>query len=634
MRPHGGDGQSPAADYKPIDDYGVIGNCRTVALVGRDGSIDWCPMPELSSPGVFSAILDRRTGGRFRVGPASPVLGRQEYLESTNVLRTRFLVQGGALSVIDFMPLSGHIEGRGGSTAPPQLHRLVRCDQGEVEVEVEWSPRFRFARAENCLERTAGGAVATGGGERMTLSGLPADAEVEFGEDATVRATFRVTGGHAVALVSAWGDSEPVSTIQALRETTEIWRSWVNKPEATGGREWAGEWADQVVRSELALKLLTHADTGAVAAAGTTSLPEWVGGQRNWDYRYAWIRDAGETIRAFLSMGHVKEAQEFLEWIEEVSRSCSDLDRPHIMYGLHGEAVTEEEELTHFEGYRGSRPAKTGNLAYDQLQLDVFGQLIVSVHEMLGAGHAVKPSVLEFVSELADHACKMWSEPDHGIWEMKEQFHFVHSKLMAWVALDRAVHMSEEGRITGDVERWRETRTAVRSDILERGYNLERGAFTQHYDTGALDAANLQIALQEFLPFDDERVRSTMELTMRELTTGEGLVYRYRTDDGIPNDEGAFILPTFWLVDCLVLAGRLDEARSLFERTLRHANHLGLFAEQIDPMSGALLGNFPQAFSHIGLINSALYLSEAEGREIPVSDMTGTVEHRQLLGHL
>lgn len=627
-------GRVPPADYKSIDEYGAIGNCRTVALVGRDGSIDWCPLPELPSPSVFSAILDRRIGGRFRVGPTTPVLGRQEYLESTNVLRTSFMVEGGTLAVLDFMPLSGSIEGKGGSEAPPQVHRLVRCESGEVEVDVEWSPRFDFARAETCMELTDDGAVATADDERLQLSGLPAGAETRIDEGPTLRARFKVSGGHGVALVSSWGDSEPVATMPALHETSEVWRSWVCKPEATGDRAWAGEWAGRVIRSELALKLLTHAETGAVAAAATTSLPEWIGGPRNWDYRYAWIRDAGETIRAFLAMGHVKEAEEFLEWIEGVSRDCADLDRPHIMYGLRGEAVTDEEELDHFEGYRGSRPVKTGNLAFDQLQLDVFGQLMVCAHEMLEAGHAVSPDVLTFLSELANHACRMWGEPDHGIWEMKETHHFVHSKVMAWVALDRAMHMAEQGHISGDVEEWSKQRAAVREQVLERGWNEQRGAFVQHYDTEALDAANLQLGLQEFLPFDDERMRSTIDMTLEELTTADGMVYRYRTDDGIPSDEGAFILPTFWMVDSLVLAGRLDEALDLFEHASQHANHLGLFSEQTDPMSGALIGNFPQAFSHIGLINSALYLSKAQGRDIPVASLNGAADHRQPLGHL
>lgn len=603
-------------------------------MVGRDGSIDWYPLPHLSDASVFSAILDREIGGRFRVGPSEGMLGRQEYVGASNVLRTSFVTEGGTLSVVDFMPISGSIEGRGGSTAPPEVHRMVRADEGSVEVEVEWAPRFDFARVETTIELTDDGAVASGGAERLRLSGMPAEAEVELEPGPTLRARFVASAGHGIALVTSWGDEEPVPTMSALFQTAEVWRSWVEKPEATGDRAWAGEWADRVVRSELALKLLTHADTGAVAAAATTALPEWIGGQRNWDYRYAWIRDAGETIRAFISMGHVKEAREFLEWIQEVTRDHSDLDRPHIMYGLRGEPVEEETALDHFEGYRGSTPVNTGNDAYDQLQLDVFGQLVVSVHEMLECGLEVSPAILSFITELADHACGAWRKPDHGIWEMAATHHFVHSKVMTWVALDRAIHMVEDGYIEGDVERWRTERDAIHSDVLKNGFNRQRGAFTQHYDTPALDAANLQMGLQEFLPYDDHRLRATIDATLEELTSQEGFVYRYRTDDGIPGDEGVFVLPTFWMVDTLVLLGRYEEAEGLFERIWGKTNHLGLFSEQVDPVSGALLGNFPQAFSHIGLINSALYLSKAAGRDIPVPSLSGSIEHRQALGHV
>jgi GH15 family glucan-1,4-alpha-glucosidase len=626
--------------YKPISDYAAIGNLRTVALVGRDASIDWCCFPNMDSPSVFAAVLDAERGGCFRVRPVGAAYGEQEYERDTNVVRTVFTGADGRLTVTDFFPLAGKVHGRGESTAPPEIHRLLRCDGGAVEVEVEWSPRPDYARAHVSLYPVVGGCVAEAGEEtgRLFLAGLR-DGELELGEapgGSVARARFRMEPGEVRVLVSRWGSAAAgvsVDESERLRAATcETWRQWLHNAGRTHSREWAGSWEPYLIRSELALKLVTHADTGAIAAAPTTSLPETIGGVRNWDYRYTWIRDASLTAQAFTSLEHHEEGVEFLLWAERAAAQGGE-DHVQIMYGLHGESDLEEVELTHLEGYRGSAPVRVGNGAAKQLQLDVYGELLDSAYELLRRGQRLDAHLLHFLSRLADRAADGWERPDFGIWEVRsEPRHFTYSKLMSWVALDRAVHLAERFGLEGDVVRWRRERAKIRSSILENGYDEAVGSFVQSYGSGELDASSLHVPLFELLPFDDPRVQSTIDRTMEQLMEG-GMLYRYRGDDGLPGKEGTFGLCTFWLVDCLALSRRLDEAWSVFEGMVQHTNHVGLLPEQIDAQSGEFLGNFPQAFSHIGLINSLLYLGYAEGREIPDPSPVGTPDHRQEIGH-
>ena len=624
-----------ADGYLPIEHYGVIGNLRSAALVGMDGSIDWCCLPELDDPSVFGALLDTRSGGRFRVAAAGARRSGQRYHERSNVLQTWFETDGGRLTSTDFMPLCGSIVSRHDRPTPPTIHRLVACEAGEVDVEVEWSPRFDYARVAPRMRRVAGGFEAETAGRRLSLVGLPPDVAViaELGGGPAVHGRIRLRSGERLALVTRYGDgdtpADPESTLSALATTDRAWREWCDTASPPLEAALGGRWQPHLERSALALKLLTYPDTGAIAAAATTSLPEEIGGVRNWDYRFSWIRDAAFTAQALFAMGHRREAVAFLEWVEGI---CSEkVDRAfgmQIMYGLRGESRLPEIELGHLEGYRGSRPVRIGNGAAVQEQHDIYGELLSAAYELVRLGGSLDARLMTFLSHVARRACDAWRTPDHGIWEVRGgPRHFVYSKLMVWVALDRAVRMSERWGLAGDVARWRSEREAVREAILTQGFDERVGAFVQSFGSTALDAANLLIPVMEFLPANDPRVRATVDRTLELLTT-DGLVHRYRTDDGLPGNEGAFGLATFWMVDALALSGRLEEAEELFDGMVARANHVGLYSEEVDVRSGAFLGNFPQAFTHVGLINSALYLARAEGRRVAAPAPLGTPEHR------
>ena len=638
-----GEGHAPelrVGGYLPIESYGAIGNLRTVALVGIDGSIDWCCLPHVDRPSVFAAILDHRRGGRFRVAAVGAERSSQHYLENTNVLQTTFETGVGRLTLTDFMPLRGSILGAGVPPTAPELHRVLRCEAGDVDVEVEWAPRFDYGRGATVIEALPGGFIARAGGERLTLGGLPSAeaqaADDEFGP--VLRARFRLSAGEQVGLIARYGTEHAACTLQecfaALDETAEAWREWAHHCEHEEECAFGGPWHPQVVRSGLLLKLLTHPDTGAIAAAPTTSLPEEIGGVRNWDYRFSWIRDSAFAAQALCALGHRAEGLDFLGWAQQVSMIRGEHERGlQIMYGLHGETELPEVVLEHLEGYRGSRPVRIGNGAAKQRQLDIYGELLGSAYEMVRMGGRLDPPLMSFLSRVADEAAAAWRDADRGIWEVRGgPRHFVYSKVMCWVALDRAVRMAERWGLPGQVGVWRREREAVRHAVLTQGFDPSQGAFVQSFGSTALDASNLLIPILEFLPFDDPRVQGTIDRTLEHLTL-DGLVYRYLADDGIPGGEGAFVLCTFWLAEALALSGRVSEAREIFSGMARRVNHLGLLAEEIDPETGAFLGNFPQAFSHIGLINSALYLAHLHGQKTPAPAPVGTREHREETGH-
>lgn len=623
--------------YLPIRDYGAIGNLRTVALVGRNGSIDWCCLPELDRPSVFGSLLDRRNGGHFRVAARGAGLGEQRYLDGTNVLETRFDIDGGCLTVTDLMPLRGSILDR--PQTAPEIYRILHCEQGEIEVEVEWAPRFDYARVPAHIERGERGFQATGGLERLTLVGLPSEAGqiLEDGGAPLVRARFRLRRGERQVLVTRYGsglaDPSLEQSVMVLKATCDAWKNWVEQCEPVDDCSFGRKWQEQVIRSGLTLKLLTYPDTGAIAAAATTSLPEEIGGVRNWDYRFAWIRDAALTAQALFAIGHRAEALQFLEWSERAAMAKGEREWGlQIMYDLRGRTEFPEIELEHLAGYRGSRPVRIGNGAAKQKQLDIYGELLNSAYEYVRLGGTLNPPVMAFLSRVADRAAAVWHEPDHGIWEVRgEPRHFVYSKVMCWLALDRAVRMADQFGLPGRTEMWRRERDAIRRAVLTRGYDAKVGAFVQSFGSTALDAANLMIPIVEFLPFDDPRVQGTIDRTLEQLTD-EGLVYRYRTDDGLLGCEGGFVLCTFWLVHALALSGRREEARVIFDGVAARANHVGLFAEEIDPRTGDFLGNFPQAFSHVGLINSTLYLARAEAARGLVPEPIGSGEHGEESG--
>jgi GH15 family glucan-1,4-alpha-glucosidase len=619
-------------EYRPIRDYALIGDAHTAALVSGDGSIDWLCWPRFDSPAVFCRLLDRGKGGHFRVGPAEARAAvSRAYVEGTNVLATLFSTDEGRFRLTDLMPVERLNQRHEGEDIASHYRvlRLLEGLSGEAEVEVSFRPTFDYARAEAAFHHCEGGVVAQNDSESLALS-CPAP----FREDASggVSARFSVAAGQRVwvALTYLAGDERPPLSIPQidadleLEQTLEYWREWSETC------TYSGPYEQLVRRSALVLKLLTYEPTGALVAAPTTSLPEELGGVRNWDYRFTWLRDSALILYALQLLGYHEEATDFFGWLDGLCIPCGN--ELQIMYRIDGGSHLPERTLEHLEGYRGSRPVRVGNGAFDQKQLDIYGEVIDAAylyHER--ARRPVRPELWDTLRHMADQTVARWREPDHGIWEVRGgPRHFLYSKLLCWVALDRVVRMASGGGLPGDVSLWERTREEIRAAILEEGYDEEAGAFTQAFGEQALDACALVIPQVGFLPANDPRVLSTVE-RIREQLTSHGLVYRYLTEDGLPGGEATFALCSFWLVDCLAEAGRVGEARALFEKVAGYANDLGLLAEEIDPVSAELLGNFPQGFTHLGLIRSALHIARAEalgpaGRAENQAERAGRIE--------
>jgi len=593
--------------YRGIGDYGIVGDLRTVALVALDGSIDWLCLPHLDSPSVFGALLDDTKGGRFRVGPAGEHDATAAYLPETNVLRTRFRTRTGELELTDFMPVpfGGHEE----RETEQELYRLLRATRGSVEVELLFDPRFDYARVRPALERGPRLLRASGAGTGLALA-----CSRDLGEGAGGAARWRLAAGETLELRLRSGSGEGLrcdgaEAARALAETAGAWRSWLGRRE-TGRSVRLGHYQAMVDRSALALKLLSYEPAGTIAAAATTSLPEGIGGGRTWDYRYTWVRDAAFTLQALFSLGHLSETAGYLRWIERLLEGRG-AGRLQIMYGLRGEEQLPEAELDHLDGYKGSRPVRVGNAAAGQRQHDIYGELLDAALRLSDYAGRVDVRLWPVLRGICDHAAAAWREPDHGIWEERgEPRHYVHSKVMCWVALDRGLEIARRYGFPAEFEAWEEAAAAIRADVLARGWSEAKGSFVRHYGTEELDASALLLPLLGFVPFDDPRARSTVEAVERELGA-EGFLRRYTADDGLAGGEGSFLLCSFWLVDCLVGLGRLGEAELLLRRLEGTANHLGLFAEQYDREWREPLGNFPQAFTHIGYINSVTRLLAA-----------------------
>ena len=587
--------------FSRIADYGLIGNRRSAALVSRRGSIDWCCFPRFDSPSAFAALLDVERGGCFRIAPTEEVEGSQRYVDETCVLETTFETGSGVCIVTDCMPF--YDDGRGGHIAPSQLIRLVRCLRGSVELEVLYQPRLDYARAAVQLRRQGTLITLRRGDEGLQLAS-PMEMLVAGGD---ARGRLTLAEGEEMEFVLTYEgpevDDEPslVSATQALAKTLESWRS------VAEGLDYQGPWKTQVLRSYLTLCLMTYLPTGGIVAAPTTSLPEALGGIRNWDYRYTWLRDAAFTVDAMLCVGHLNTAVLFFNWLSQV---CSaHWDNFQIMYRVDAESDLEEEELAHLCGYMGSSPVRVGNAAATQVQHDIYGEVLSSALLLAEAGHPMSDDQWNLLQTLATHAANRWRQPDSGIWEVRGGLqHFVHSKVMCWVALDRAVRLARAtGRDDPQVGWWEETAQAIREEVLERGWSERKGAFVQHYDGDAMDASNLLLPLVGFIAADDPRMASTVERIRAELGNGPFL-QRYRTgetDDGLTGSEGAFLVCSFWLVRVLAMMGRAEEAQELFAQLMEYASPLGLYAEMVDPESKQLLGNFPQAFTHVGLILAA-----------------------------
>jgi GH15 family glucan-1,4-alpha-glucosidase len=585
-----------------IEDYAVIGACETMALVGRDGSIDWLCLPRFDSDSCFAALLGDREHGRWLIAPvgAEPTVTRR-YLGATMVLETVFETKDGAVALTDFMTRREGVS---------DLVRIVRGLRGTVSMQTELIVRFNYGATVPWVFRQDDGRLRfVAGPDRLVL-----DTPVKVrGEDMTTRGEFEVSAGREVGFTLSWSpayhdDPPPFDYAQALEHVNAVWARWA-APYKNGSA-----WSDHVLRSILTLKGLAHRETGGIVAAATTSLPEQIGGQRNWDYRFCWLRDATFTLYALISAGFMNEAKAWRQWLmRAVAGDPADLQ---IVYGLAGERRTAEYELADLPGYEGSRPVRIGNAAAGQIQLDVYGELMDSFYVSRRAGMGEEPASWGLECALMEHLESIWSEPDDGIWEVRGgRRHFTHSKVMAWVAFDRAVRSAEEFGHDGPVERWKQIRDEIHAQVCAHGFDATQNSFVQFYGSTALDASLLMIPMVGFLPPEDERVRGTVAAVERHLVR-QGFVLRYDTGsgaDGLPPGEGAFLACSFWLADNYVLQGRYDDARALFERLLSLCNDVGLLAEEYDPAAKRQLGNFPQAFSHLALINTARNLESASG---------------------
>ncbi|MDZ4278885.1 MAG: glycoside hydrolase family 15 protein [Dehalococcoidia bacterium] len=586
--------------YQPIRDYGVIGDMHSMAVVGLDGSIDWLCFPRFDSPSVFAAILDDGKGGRFRLGPAAKYRSEQRYLRETNILYTTFSTERGLVEVQDFMPIKQNAR-----QSDHEVLRVVRGLRGSVEMECVVQPRLDYARPRTTLRPATGGVVAEKDEARLAFAS-PFDLTID-GD--TARCAFTVREGEEHAFELQWGVDHPPRT-QGWRERLEFtaneWRG------VASAIDYQGRWRDQIVRSVLVLHLLVYLPTGALVAAGTTSLPEWIGGARNWDYRFCWIRDAAFTLDVFDRLGHTGETAEFLRWLTAFCQSCGDRLQP--LYGVQYEEELGEITLDGLEGYRGSRPVRIGNAASTQLQMDIFGEVMVAIATFHRAGGTLTDAMWSTVESFVEAVMENWRRPDRGMWEVRgKPRHFVHSKVMCWLAMDRAVVVAEAMNEPVDLDRWRSVRDEIQDDVLHHGWHEELRSFVQHYGADYTDAALLMIPMVGFLPPDDLRLVSTVKRIRQELEVN-GLLRRYPppdTDDGFDSEEGAFTMCTLWLIGYLTFVGEIDEAQRLFERVLDVGNHLGLYSEMIDATTGDALGNFPQAFTHVSLIHTARNLDLA-----------------------
>ena len=584
-----------------IEDYALIGDCETAALVSRTGSIDWLCWPRFDSSACFAALLGEREHGRWQIAPRAPEPKvTRRYREHTLILETDFETPEGAVTVVDFMPLRGHAS---------DLARIVIGRRGKVEMHMELILRFYYGAFVPWVTRLDDGRLRAIAGPDMVVL----DTEVPTrGVGLTTVADFAVSAGDFVPFVLTYSPShlpphQPVNARKALNDTEKYWKEWSAKG------KYQGEWAEAVNRSLITLKALTYQPTGGIVAAPTTSLPELLGGRRNWDYRYCWLRDATFSLLALMDAGYFDEAAAWRDWL--LRAAAGSPSQVQIMYGLAGERVLREADLEWLPGYENSKPVRVGNGAYDQLQIDVYGEVMDALHQGRRGGLTRSIESWSLQRALIKHLANIWQQPDHGLWEVRGgPQHFTYSKVMAWVAVDRTIKAAEEFRSDHFVQQCRALREKIHAEVCEKGFDPQLGAFVQAYGSKLLDASTLLIPVVGFLPPDDPRVRSTVEQIEKRLVV-DGFVLRYdseKTDDGLPGGEGAFLACSFWLANNYVLLGRHADARNMFERLLSLRNDVGLLSEEYDPRTKRLVGNFPQAFSHVAVVGTAFNLGRTD----------------------
>jgi GH15 family glucan-1,4-alpha-glucosidase len=599
----------------PIEDYAMIGDCHTAALVSKQGSIDWLCLPHFDSPACFAALLGSSENGHWSITPTDPVRSvRRRYREGTLILETEFETDKGSVTLTDFMTPRKEM---------PELVRLIVGTRGQVQLNLELVIRFDYGSVVPWVRRTDSGISAIAGPDMLSLR-----TEVPLrGENFKTVAAFTVNEGQKISFDLAWypshqNEPRPLDVNATLQDTNDWWRDWSNRC------SYQGEWRDPVMRSLITLKALTFLPTGGIVAAPTTSIPELLGGVRNWDYRFCWVRDATLTLHSLLDAGYQDEAREWREWLlRAVAGSPSELN---IVYGLRGERRLTELELPWLPGYEKSAPVRTGNAAYKQFQLDIFGEVANTLFQCRQSGLGPAEDSGEDVAEaLLEFLESGWDRPDEGIWEMRgPRRHFVHSKIMAWVAVDRAIRSEEQGWFAGDIDRWKRLRATIHNQVCEQGFDTGLNSFVQYYGSKHLDASILMMPLVGFLPANDARVVGTVKAIETHLM-GNGFVARYTQDpavDGMPHGEAMFLACSFWLADNYCLQNRRQDALRMFDRLLNIRNDVGLLSEEYDPVQKRLLGNFPQAFSHVGLVNTALNLSRSTPQPVAGLDCGADVD--------
>jgi GH15 family glucan-1,4-alpha-glucosidase len=597
---------------RPIESCGVIGDLHTVALVAMDGTIDWCCLPQFDSPSVFAALLDENKGGHFKLAPEQAGTNRQMYMPETNVLLTRFLRPEGVGEVIDFMPVR-ESKNQQSESVIHEIVRIARAVRGEVRFRLECAPAFNYARTAHRATPAEGGILFEAEKDRMVLFG-PGEWKIQ---DGNAILEFTLQPGESAEFVLRYitkedgdGLKAPVDGNRLMNETLAFWREWLSHC------KYEGRWREIVLRSALTLKLLTHCPTGAIVAAPTCSLPEEIGGVRNWDYRYTWVRDAAFTVFSLVRLGFPEEATAFIEWLAKRIDEQTGAQGPlNTMYSIDGVSDLPEFTLDNLSGYRDSRPVRVGNAASSQLQLDIYGEMMDAVYLYDKHVSPISYDLWMRIHGVLVWVAENWNQPDDGLWEVRsERQQFVYSKLQCWVALDRGIRLASQRSLPLDRVKLETERDRIFASIMEKGWDEKQQSFTQSYESKSLDASNLMMPVLMFIAPKDPRMLSTIDRTMEKLVS-DNLVHRYELDgklatkDGLTGHEGTFSMCTFWLVDALARAERLDEARFIFEKMLGYANHLGLYSEEISA-TGSALGNFPQAFTHLGLISAALHLDE------------------------